>query len=72
MSLLNRALALAYYTQAARKGRTLTMQDNPPFAELAHFRQSGVTPKTETLGNVTTCIEWGGPSAEMELEDPRV
>jgi hypothetical protein len=31
-----------------------------------------VTPKTETLGNVTTCIEWGGPSAEMELEDPRV
>ena len=32
-----------------------------------------VTPKIETLGNVTTCIEWGGPSAEkMELEYPRV
>ncbi len=40
MSLLNRAVALSYRTQPARKRRTLTMQDNPPFTDLPHFGQS--------------------------------
>jgi hypothetical protein len=36
--------------------------------------ETAVTPKSETLGNFTTCIEWGGPSAKtwMEMEDSRV
>src|SRR2546427_7837690 len=40
ISLLNRAVALSYCTQPARKRRTLSVQDNPPFAELADFGQS--------------------------------
>ena len=40
MSMLNRAVALSYCAQPARKCRTLTVQDNPPFAELPHFGQS--------------------------------
>lgn len=40
MSLLNRAVALSYCTEPARKRGTLTMKDNPPFAELPHFGQS--------------------------------
>src|SRR5258708_36892118 len=39
MSLLNRPVALSYCTQAARKRRTLTMQENAPFAELSRFGQ---------------------------------
>ena len=46
--------------------------DGRILAAAAQLRRTEVTPKTETLGNVTTCIEWGGPSAEMELEDPKV
>jgi len=37
--LFNRAVALSYRTQAARKRRTLTMQENAPFAELSRFGQ---------------------------------
>src|SRR5712691_1675617 len=40
MSLLNRGVALSNCTQSTRKRRTLTMQDDPPFAELPHFGQS--------------------------------
>ena len=40
MSLLNRAVVLSYCTQPARERGALTMQDNSPFAELSHFRQS--------------------------------
>jgi hypothetical protein len=40
MSLLNRPVALSYCAQAARKRRTLTMQENAPFAELSRFGQS--------------------------------
>src|ERR1700724_4208535 len=39
VSLLNRAVAFAYRTRAARKRRTLTMQENAPFAELSRFGQ---------------------------------
>jgi hypothetical protein len=39
MSLLNRAVALSYCAQPARKRRTLTMQDNAPFGELSRFGQ---------------------------------
>src|SRR6266849_5054859 len=51
MSLLNRAVALSYCTQAARKRRTLTMQDTAPFAELSRFGQAAQSRKE---GNTST------------------
>jgi ATP-dependent exoDNAse (exonuclease V) alpha subunit len=57
---------------AEKLGRRVTKESVLDIGVKQQMAQGGVTPKSETFGNVTSFIEWGGPRAEMEEKEARV